>query len=416
MLDTATGTAVAPKASANERVRVPASAARCPRSVTVRALDVLASLELACLLLVLLGVLTWLGTLAQVELGLYEAQKRYFDSLGLVHRAGPIPIPLPGGMSVLALLAVNLVLGGIVRLRRGVAALGVLIAHVGILMMLAAGLVKAWFAEEGHTTLYEGQRSAHFESWHRWELAILEPLSDGGVREHLVPEERFAAATGERPARIESDALPFTVEVTHFLANCEPSPKRPGSDVDAPAIDGVFLRAKPRDPTAERNIAGACVAIVDRSTGARRQDLTWAAERAPFVVEAQGRRFAIELRRERYPMPFVLELADFHKEDHPGTAMARSFESDVVVVEGPASRPVRISMNQPLRAGGLVVYQASWGPSNARPGDRLFSTFAVVRNPSDQWPLWSCIVITLGLLLHFTRKLVRHIRSEARAA
>ena len=69
-----------------------------------------------------------------------------------------------------------------------------------------------------------------------------------------------------------------------------------------------------------------------------------------------------------------------------------------------------------LRDGGLVVYQASWGPANAMPGARLFSTFAVVRNPADPWPLIACLVIAAGLAYHFVRKLHRYVRAEARPA
>jgi hypothetical protein len=39
----------------------------------------------------------------------------------------------------------------------------------------------------------------------------------------------------------------------------------------------------------------------------------------------------------------------------------------------------------------------------------------VVQNPADQYPLYACIVIALGLALHYSRKLLRHIRAEARA-
>lgn len=63
-----------------------------------------------------------------------------------------------------------------------------------------------------------------------------------------------------------------------------------------------------------------------------------------------------------------------------------------------------------------MLYQASWGPSNAAPGQRLFSTFAVVRNPADHWPLVACLVIAVGFLFHFVRKLWRYIRSEVRVA
>jgi hypothetical protein len=94
--------------------------------------------------------------------------------------------------------------------------------------------------------------------------------------------------------------------------------------------------------------------------------------------------------------------------------MPSSFSSDVTVMEGSSARPVTISMNEPLRDQGLVLYQASWGPSDAPPGTPLFSTLSVVRNPADQYPLYACVVIALGLVTTFSRKLVRYMRSEAR--
>ena len=50
------------------------------------AIKILSSLALSCTLLVLLGLLTWLGTLEQVEYGLFEVQKKYFESLFLCAR------------------------------------------------------------------------------------------------------------------------------------------------------------------------------------------------------------------------------------------------------------------------------------------------------------------------------------------
>ena len=75
---------------------------------------------------------------------------------------------------------------------------------------------------------------------------------------------------------------------------------------------------------------------------------------------------------------------------------------------------MKIEMNRPLRDQGLVLYQASWGPANARPGTPLFSTLSVVRNPADQWPTWACLVIFLGLVIHFGRRLWIYVRRETR--
>ena len=45
-----------------------------------------------------------------------------------------------------------------------------------------------------------------------------------------------------------------------------------------------------------------------------------------------------------------------------------------------------------------------------------FSTLSVVRNPADQYPLYSCIIIAAGLILHFARKLTRYVRVEAKTS
>jgi hypothetical protein len=152
---------------------------------------------------------------------------------------------------------------------------------------------------------------------------------------------------------------------------------------------------------------------VSRRDGRREAGILWGAEAHPLPVNVAGKPWAVTLRKERHPMPFTLALEDFTKVDHPRLDMPKAFSSDVTVIEGSISRPVRISMNEPLRNQGLVLYQASWGPSTARPGDPLFSTFAVVRNPADRMPLYACIVIAAGLLVHFSRKLVRYVRFEA---
>lgn len=371
------------------------------RRIGATLLRVFSSLGLSCALLVLLGLLTWLGTLEQVHSGLYDVQRKYFESFVLLHDVGPISIPLPGANLVLSLLALNLVVGGLVRIRKGSSTAGVLVVHVGILLLLGAAFVKHHASQDGRVTLYEGQSSSWFESDMRWEIAIRENLGDGTAREHVVAQEEFAHAAEGATVRIQAPDLPFTLEVLESMGNSRPQK----------GADGVQLRPVPREPEAARNIAGARVTLVD-PRGQRTDGLLWGAQDAPFSATAVGRLFDLELRRERYSLPFTLKLADFRKEDHPRSNMPKSFESDVAVAHAGAERALTISMNEPLRADGLVVYQASWGPQGAGPGTALYSTFAVVRNPADSLPLIACIVIAVGLLTHFGRKLARHVRIE----
>jgi len=375
----------------------------------------LSSFWLSCVLLLLLALLTWLGTLEQVDNGLFVVQKKYFESWFLVHHAGPVAIPLPGATLVMAVLFLNLIVGGIVRIRKGASTAGVLVVHVGILMLLAAGWVKAYYSEDGHVTLFEGQSANRFESYNRWELAILQPLDDGRLSEILAPQEDFDRHRDARPVTLRSPELPFAIELSRFTPNARVMPKGPMFSTAMPVVEGYFVDPQPLAKENEYNIAAVYAAVVEPG-GARQETILYGLSRQPWTVHVGGREYGIELRRETYPMPFTIQLNDFEKQDYPRLNLAKSFSSAVTVSEPGTRRQVTISMNEPLRQEGLVLYQSSWGPSNARPGDPLFSTLAVVRNPADRYPLYACIVIATGLVLHFSRRLVRYMHSQAQRA
>src|SRR5205085_1013133 len=171
---------------------------------------------LAVVLLAFLFVLTFLGTIEQTELGLFDVQKKYFESLWLVHWIGPVPIPLPGVYLVLMLLGVNLLVGGLVRIQKSRRTVGVIVIHVGIVIMLAAGLVKLKFSNEGHLKLYEKpslgfqhNRADEYVSYHEWELAIWDAAETKDVTERLVPESDFTDLADKRTRAFEADGLPF---------------------------------------------------------------------------------------------------------------------------------------------------------------------------------------------------------------
>jgi cytochrome c biogenesis protein ResB len=180
-----------------------------------------------------------------------------------------------------------------------------------------------------------------------------------------------------------------------------------------PVVEGFFVDPLPPAKENEANVAAVYATVIESAGGRRHESILYGLSRQPWTVNVGGQDWGLMLRREQYQMPFTLELDEFEKVDHPRLNLAKSFSSDVTVKQAGTERQVKISMNEPLRQDGLVLYQASYGPGNARPGDPLYSTLAVVRNPADQYPLYACIVIAAGLTLHFTRKLVRHVRSQA---
>ena len=372
----------------------------------------LSSFGLACILIFCLFLLTLFGTLYQVEGGLYEAQKRYFESWIVVQKE-PIPLVLPGGLFCMGLLALNLLLGGLVRVRKSASTAGVIVVHIGIALLLASGFVKLNHSDDGHLTLMEGQSSDEFESYFLWEVAIWDADQTGPVEEHLIEHEDLIDLGG-KSRLFTSASLPFDLELGHYLTNCTALPKGPNWLAKSPVIDGFAFHEEEPELESERNVAGLWARCRDRASGSTSEHLLWGVERHPATFESGGKNWALTLRHKRYNMPFAIRLEDFRKQDHPGMDLAKSFESDVTKIEAGSEQKIRIQMNEPLRHEGLVLFQSSWGPQDAPQSARLFSVFSVVRNPSDYWPLYSCILIAIGLILAFVPKLVKFVRHQGR--
>lgn len=424
------------------------------RSAGALVLQTLGSMKLAVALLVLLGLLTWLGTLAQIEDGLWKAQKEYFESWFLIAdlelgwwgqpvlpdadgRGFVLRIPLPGAYPVMALLFLNLMVGGMLRMKWSLRNIGVLVVHIGISLLLLAGFVKMEFSYSGGLALFEYPtgdardesrlyEASTFVSFHDYELALLKDNGDT-LEERVVPEADLLGAV-DGTVTLSGDDLPFVVQVHHWMERCDPQAKGPMVRTTAPVLDdpaggpGVFLRQLP--PVAERsaNTAGAYVTVITKA-GARFDGIVYGAEmrpyqkqRFPFTFELDGDRWAMDLRRVLYDLPFHVRLKSFVKRDHPGTLTAADYRSKVQIPEE-GNRETQIYMNTPLRKDGFVMYQTSWGPQiNGRPngGPPWYSVFEVSENPSDKWPEYACWVIALGLIIHFTMKLKRFLGSSTR--
>jgi hypothetical protein len=410
----------------------------------------LSSMKLSVWLLILLAVLTWLGTLAQKTASTYDVQREYFESWWLIAelplsfwgepmftttdgQPWPLRIPLPGAYPVLLLLFVNLVLGGIVRLKRGARTLGILLTHVGIGTLLLAGGVKLHGSYSGSLALYEtpadgnkapgrAYASSRFVSFHEFELALLRDRGDS-IEERVVPESALRGARGDGSVTLTAEGLPFRVQVHHWIPHSRALPKGPMFTPRAPVVDGAFLREESwpagEQPRKEAEIAG-CYVTVYPDDGEPKQAILWGFPRLPhdearypFTFEVRGERYGLDLRHVVYELPFEVRLDRFQKLDHPGTMSPRDFRSYVTVRDAAGAREAQIFMNNPLRQDGFVVYQTNWGPQPMG-GPPWYSVFEVSWNPSDIWPEIGCYVIALGLLVHFVGKLRRFLNSSAR--
>ena len=374
--------------------------------------DILASFGLTIILLIFGFLIILFGTLYQVDNGLHLAQKKYFDSIIVMHQMGPVVIPLPGAYILMVVFTINLICGGLVRIRKGKHTVGILITHIGILVMMISGALTFHFSDRGHMTLYEQQSSNEFVSYTDWNIEIGRP-GVGEVR-HTIPQEHFSDLKGDKKRTFYNDEIPFDLTVHSYEINATISPERPMMPVGAELIDGYFIDPLKFDLQAERNRPAVMIDITNPETNETTSAILWGMSREPYTIEVDGQPWFIDLTPERWEVPFTITLDEFIHEKHAGTEMASSYESYVIKTENGEEEKIRIWMNHPLRHNGYTFFQESWGPSNARPGEPLFSQFAVVRNPGDQGPLYACIIVSIGMLVHFTLKLLGYMKTEAK--
>jgi len=375
-----------------------------------RIIDIFSSYGLACALLLCMFFLTFFGTIYQVDHGLYQAKQTFFSSWFLWTGEAGASVPyFPGGLLCMSLLMMNMTMGGFIRMRITKRNIGVVVIHFGVAFMLLAGLVKLWKAEEGQLTLAEGQRSNYFSSLFDWEVAIWDLDGKGNQREFVIPGSQFDDLDGDTSRHFTSDELPFELDLSGYLPDCRVLPKGPNWQSSGKPVDGFGLLAGRTGSQDESYIAGLHVRVF--ADGQTEDGLLWGRQFEPLTVEAGGRRWAIDLRHERYEMPFTIRLDVFEKEDYPGITMAKAYRSTVTKFEGGAQERVLIQMNEPLRRDNLILFQSSFGNQ----GGATFSTFSVVRNVSDKWPEYSLYVVTLGMLIAFISKLYKYIQREAKS-
>lgn len=383
-------------------------------------MQILGSYGLCCVCLFVLFLLTYFGTLHQVDNGLHSAKQAFFNSWFLWADVGDWKVPyFPAGVTAMSVLTLNLIVGGLLRIRWSVKNTGVIIIHFGIIYMMAASLVKLTNSTEGHLSLWEmddpstqidERESGHFVSYTLWEVAIWEINREANSTQLILPDDSFSDLSGDDSRKFKSPELPFDLTLKGFVTNSRIMPKGPQWKAEGEVIDGYGILEMPKSPQSERNVAAMhAEVLVD---GTPYKAILSGDQKSPWVIDVSGKRFAIDMRHRRYPMPFDIHLEDFIKEDHPGMTMAKSYRSHVTKTDEKGNEKVLIQMNEPLREGGLVLFQSGWGPQTPNYSGPNYSVFSVVRNPSDKWPEYAMWVITLGLVITFVRTLYRFSRKQ----
>jgi hypothetical protein len=368
-------------------------------------IDILTSLKLTIVCLAAGMVLIFAGTIAQVHLGIWEAQQRYFQSMFVwwpaESRGFQVPI-FPGGHLIGAVLLVNLIAAHTKRFRWNLRKLGIHLTHAGLIIMLAGGLFTDLFAVESHMRLSIGDTKNFSEDPRKMELAVIDTSDAEFDQVTAIPE-----AVLRRGGTIEHKSLPFRIAVRHYYQNSRlKMASEAGGSLKPVANQGpgaqVVVEPIPRATGVnDRDVVSAAVEIItpERSLGIW---LVSDALGAPQTFSAGGRTWQLAMRPARYYKPYSVTLQKFTHEKYPGTEIPKNFASKVTLIDPDRAvdRNVLIYMNHPLRYRGETYYQAGFER------DDRTSILQVVRNPSFIAPYIACIVVGVGLLVQFGYHLV----------
>lgn len=391
------------------------------RSIGSRIFRVLAGFELALICLGFVFLATLFGTFEQTQVGLYRTLEKYFDKEALyilpTFNGKNLPLPMPGTFWVCTVLFVNLTLGGLGRARKGWKTAGVLISHFGMLMLLVAGGVSEYQKKEGVMSVYQGDRSDYARSYTEPSIEVYTYDAEGEPEKPtVVKSEHFTELDDDETLTVRLPDLPFDLKVTGFLRASQllnidrNEDQHEGEQV----LDGFFLKERIRDNQEERNHIGCYLTVMDKDGSSLQEVILHHLGHVQFpsVVTASvdGKRYGFSLTRELWPMPFEVELHKSLGDYYPGTRAPKWFQSDITKIDDDLRTEYSIVMNKPMRHGGITLYQANWSPPMR--GGRPHSGFAIVENPSDQWPKWALFVATFGLLVHFGYMLTRFLQSS----
>jgi hypothetical protein len=387
-----------------------------------KAVDLITSLKLTIVCLCAAMVLIFAGTLAQVHLGIHEAQERYFQSLFVWWppdgHGWKIPI-FPGGHLIGAVLLVNLVAAHARRFHWAWRKFGIHLTHAGLIIMLAGGLFTDLFAVESHMRLTNGETKNFSEDSRQEELAVIDTSDPEMDQVTAIPE-----AVLRRKRVIQHSSLPFQVVVRNFFQNSRLQMTSDGPGGSAPIADrgpGAQVTVESLPPVTaadEQNSVTAAVEIVpvDPTTGGVLKSLgTWLvsdALGAPQTFSSAGRSWKLVMRSARYYKPYSVTLQKFTHERYAGTEIPKNFASRITLIdpERAVDREVLIYMNHPLRYRGETFYQSGFQKDDSA------TILQVVRNPSFLAPYVACIVVAAGLLFQFGFHLVGFARRRPSVA
>ncbi len=373
-----------------------------------RIFKIFTSLKLTVICLGFGIVLVFVGTLAQVHMGIHAVQEEYFGAFLVYWKpAGAnwkIPV-LPGGYLLGIILLLNLLAAHIFRFQWAWKKSGIFLTHLGVLLLIVGGFLSGLLSVESQMPLDMGQTKNYSEDPLAVELVLVDTSHPDYDEVVAIPQHFLGSEKN-----IQHPRLPFRLNIEKYYPNSKLAMRQPGTDAAAAATQDIGINVQATEiPRAtqvnQQDIVSALVEIVtpEKSLG------TWLVSSGlgkDQIFSTEGKTWHIGIRQARYYKPYSIQLLNFSHDLYPGTDIPKNFSSRVRVVNPSfkEDREVLIYMNHPLRYAGETYYQASFANNDKT------SILQVMRNPGWLTPYFACSLVGLGLLVQFSIHLTSFIR------
>jgi len=387
------------------------------------------SLKLTVTCLTFFLIIVFVGTMAQVDQGLYQVQELYFKSLliywGPENADWKIPV-LPGGYLVGVFLMTNLVAAFVSRFKLTKKKFGIYVTHAGLILLLLGQVFTDALSRERAMEIEEGRTSSHSEDFKLDEWVLIDHSNPSEDKVYSIADSLIAGSKG---SVIIADSIPFNVKVLDYWQNVsltgslidEDGNQKSGYNrVEATTgFDNVYLKPIPPATSMDsRDMKAAIVELLDGDTSLGQWLVATRMNAQKF--SHNGKQYSVAMRAKRYYKDFSLTLLRATHDKYTGTDLPKNFASRVRLKNDNTGedREVLIYMNHPLRYEGMTFFQHQMtaGEVVRRSGMTPSSVFQVVKNPTWLTPYFACIMVGLGLLIQFMIHLLAFVKKRKQAA
>lgn len=390
-------------------------------------LELLADLRITVVLFVLSLFIVFWGTLAQVDNGVWTVVAKYFRNwyvwvpLRVVFfnalDKSSAAIPFPGGWLIGGAMLVNLLAAHAIRFKLAWNRAGIILIHAGIIVIMLGELITGLYQIEGQMVIKNGQTVNQVMHPGTAEFALIRTLDDKRDEVVSVPKSRLY-----NDAVIDDPNLPFTMTIIDYMVNSEfrQLKKEEKKDYDAKNPDAQgharthivkkIDEVNGVDPNARHDVPSMYAVLTGRD-GKPMGKWLFSAHLENQFIKIGDKEYQVALRYKQKERPFSFYLEKFEHEVFPGTQTPKDFHSYILLTDpehGIEARPVEIYMNAPLYYRGETFYQSSWTTDPmTRKADG--TVLQVVRNPGWLMPYIACLLVGVGMLVHFGNTLYKFV-------